>query len=100
MPEYHEATPEDAPINDVPELEFGVNPEDAPVLELPELVVETPKEEQDVPGVPNEDKPVLPVQPIHILPQTGSTTSPLMALVGLGLMTLSLGGWFTLNKRK
>ena len=100
LPEYHEATPEDAPINDVPELEFGVNPEDAPVLELPELVVETPKEEQDVPGVPNEDKPVLPVQPIHILPQTGSTTSPLMALVGLGLMTLSLGGWFTLNKRK
>jgi len=100
LPEYHEAKPDNAPILELEELPFGVNPEDAPVLELPELVVETPKEEQDVPGVPNEDKPVLPTQPVHILPQTGSTTSPLMALVGLGLMTLSLGGWFTLNKRK
>ena len=100
LPEYHEAKPDNAPILELEELPFGVNPEDAPVLELPELVVETPKEEQDVPGVPNEDKPVLPTQPVHILPQTGSTTSPLMALVGLGLMVLSLGGWFTLNKRK
>ena len=100
LPEYHQAVPDNAPILELEELPFGVNPEDAPVLELPELVVETPKEEQDVPGVPNEDKPVLPTQPVHILPQTGSTTSPLMVLVGLGLMTLSLGGWFTLNKRK
>jgi len=100
LPEYHEAKPDNAPILELEELPFGVNPEDAPVLELPELVVETPKGEQDVPGVPNEDKPVLPTQPVHILPQTGSTTSPLMALVGLGLMALSLGGWFTLNKRK
>lgn len=100
LPEYHQAVPDNAPILELEELPFGVNPEDAPVLELPELVVETPKEEQDVPGVPNEDKPVLPTQPVHILPQTGSTTSPLMALVGLGLMTLSLGGWFALNKRK
>ena len=101
LPEFHQAVPDNAPILELEELPFGVNPDDAPVIpELPELVVETPKEEQDVPGVPNEDKPVLPTQPVHILPQTGSTTSPLMALVGLGLMTLSLGGWFTLNKRK
>jgi LPXTG-motif cell wall-anchored protein len=100
LPEFHQAIPDNAPSLDLEELPVGVNPEDAPVLELPELVIETPKEEQDVPGVPNEDKPVLPTQPVHILPQTGSTTSPLMALVGLGLMTLSLGGWFTLNKRK
>ena len=101
LPEFHQAVPDNAPILELEELPFGVNPDDAPVVpELPELVVETPKEEQDVPGVPNEDKPVLPTQPVHILPQTGSTTSPLMALVGLGLMTLSLGGWFTLNKRK
>ena len=100
LPEYHQEVPDNAPILELEELPFGVNPEDAPVLELPELVVETPKEEQDVPGVPNEDKPVLPTQPVRILPQTGSTTSPLMVLVGLGLMALSLGGWFTLNKRK